>query len=101
MAMIPNGLRALQGRRSWAPFAAVIIAFAAGAAAADAVAADAAADVPDQQFAIHGQATYVEQESGSFRAPYARPRTRDYGCDLVSRRAPLVGRGSLDLARGR
>ena len=75
MAMIPNGLRALQGRRSWAPFAAVIIAFAAGAAAADAVAADAAADVPDQQFAIHGQATYVEQESGSFRAPYAGPNS--------------------------
>jgi high affinity Mn2+ porin len=75
MTMIPNGLHALQGRRSWAPFAAVSIAFAAGAAAADAVAADAAADVADQQFAIHGQATYVEQETGSFRAPYAGPNS--------------------------
>src|SRR6202142_907443 len=29
------------------------------------------ADDPDQTFAIHGQATYVEQEAGSFAAPYA------------------------------
>jgi len=75
MAMTPNGLHALQGQRSWASFAVVIIAFAAGAAAADAAAADAIADVPDQQFAIHGQATYVEQETGSFRAPYAGPNS--------------------------
>src|SRR5271166_3422645 len=30
-----------------------------------------AADGADQSFAMHGQATYVEQEAGSFTAPYA------------------------------
>jgi len=41
------------------------VAMIAGAACA------AAADAPEQTFAIHGHATYVEQEAGSFAAPYA------------------------------
>jgi high affinity Mn2+ porin len=31
--------------------------------------------MPDERFAIHGQATYVEQETDSFRAPYAGPNS--------------------------
>jgi len=30
-----------------------------------------ASQPPQERFAIHGQATYVEQETGSFRAPYS------------------------------
>ena len=39
------------------------------ALAADA--SEAGASPPEEQFAIHGQATYVEQQTDSFRAPYA------------------------------
>jgi high affinity Mn2+ porin len=31
--------------------------------------------MPDERFAIHGQTTYVEQESDSFRAPYSGPNS--------------------------
>jgi high affinity Mn2+ porin len=30
---------------------------------------------PDERFAIHGQTTYVEQETDSFRAPYSGPNS--------------------------
>lgn len=33
------------------------------------------ADAPDPWFAIHGQATYLEQETDGFRAPYAGPNS--------------------------
>jgi high affinity Mn2+ porin len=31
--------------------------------------------MPDEQWAIHGQTTYVEQETDSFRAPYSGPNS--------------------------
>jgi high affinity Mn2+ porin len=46
-----------------------------------------AADVPGEQFAIHGQFTYVEQETGSFNAPYAGPNSL----------SPTEGRETTDL----
>jgi high affinity Mn2+ porin len=48
--------------------------------------APAAQTLPDQQFAIHGQATYVEQETDSFTAPYAGPNSL----------SPDIGRETID-----
>ena len=47
------------------------------AAASSASAADNADDsisIVDERFAIHGQLTYVEQETGSFHDPYNGPQ---------------------------
>jgi high affinity Mn2+ porin len=38
-----------------------------------------ATDAPGEQFAIHGQFTYVEQETDSFNAPYAGPNSLSPG----------------------
>jgi high affinity Mn2+ porin len=46
-----------------------------------------AADVVGEQFAIHGQFTYVEQETDSFKAPYAGPNSL----------SPRQGRETADL----
>ncbi len=77
-----NGLEIL--RALWAPPAARapksesgVLAAASAALGCAALASFAAvppasaADTADQAFAIHGQATYVEQETGSFASPYA------------------------------
>ena len=40
-----------------------------GAAAAD------TSPTPDERYAVHGQATYVEQDTNSFRAPYRGPNS--------------------------
>src|SRR5258708_27852732 len=37
--------------------------------------ASPAAESSSEQFAIHGQATYVEQETSSLRAPYSGPNS--------------------------
>jgi high affinity Mn2+ porin len=56
-------------------------AFAAGPACAAAEAPASATGAAEQDYAIHGQATYVEQETDSFTAPYAGPNSlsRDQG----------------------
>jgi high affinity Mn2+ porin len=41
---------------------------------------------PDERFAIHGQVTYLEQETGSFKAPYR-------GANSLS---PSIGRETVD-----
>src|SRR6202167_2069762 len=46
-----------------------------------------ATDVVGEQFAIHGQFTYVEQETDSFKAPYAGPNSL----------SPKQGRETADL----
>jgi high affinity Mn2+ porin len=38
-----------------------------------------AQSMPDERFAIHGQLTYVEQETGSFKAPYSGPNSLSPG----------------------
>jgi high affinity Mn2+ porin len=43
--------------------------------AADEPETDTAQPATDERFAIHGQATYVEQETGSFIAPYRGPNS--------------------------
>lgn len=43
--------------------------------AADAPQDNLAQPTSDERFAIHGQATYVEQETGSFAAPYKGPNS--------------------------
>ena len=66
----PNGRRAPPNASGM--FAAAYAALRCAALALLAAAPPAfAADGSDQTFAIHGQATYVEQEAGSFAAPYA------------------------------
>jgi high affinity Mn2+ porin len=50
-------------------------ALAPGSAGAAAEAAATAASAADEAYAIHGQATYVEQETGSFTAPYGGPNS--------------------------
>jgi len=42
--------------------------------------------MPDERFAIHGQVTYVEQETASFRAPYSGPNSL----------SPNLGRETVD-----
>lgn len=54
---------------------------------ADESGADAATPAHDERFGIHGQFTYVEQESDSFRAPYAGPNSL----------SPNQGRETTDL----
>ncbi len=70
MATHSNGPRAPRGPRAVAGIGCM-----RGGAATLALAAIAAlahaADAPEQIFAIHGQATYVEQETGSFASAYA------------------------------
>jgi hypothetical protein len=82
------------GRRGGAPAVLALLVSLAACALLDATPRACAADappappaeatpapVPDdaeaapQRFAIHGQITYVEQESGGFRAPYAGPNS--------------------------
>jgi high affinity Mn2+ porin len=45
------------------------------AAADDQPAAEAASNISPEKFAVHGQFTYVEQETSSFNAPYAGPNS--------------------------
>jgi high affinity Mn2+ porin len=49
----------------------VLCSYAPNLVAADESGAGALQSMPEKRFAIHGQATYVEQETDSFRAPYA------------------------------
>ena len=70
--------------------------------ASTALAADESQDstlppITEERFAIHGQFTYVEQETDSFRAPYAGPnslspttRARNHGPHTLCRCATLV-----------
>src|SRR6202790_2670357 len=60
--------------------AAVMLISMLGVRAPAALAADNSGDgtsqpLTDERFAIHGQATYVEQEADSFRAPYSGPNS--------------------------
>ncbi len=50
-----------------------IVIYSSGVNAADESQFDAATGIASEQIAIHGQATYVEQETSSFRAPYSGP----------------------------
>jgi high affinity Mn2+ porin len=43
-------------------------------------------DVQEERFAVHGQLTYVEQETSSFKAPYSGPNSL----------SPAIGRESID-----
>jgi len=54
-------------------------------ARAETAAALSASDAGDDRYAIHGQITYVEQETGSFNAPYHGPNslTPDQGRETV------------------
>lgn len=54
-------------------------------AAAEGTANDVAV-VPDENFAVHGQATYTEQEDDGFRAPYSGPQSL----------SPDIGRETVD-----
>ena len=56
------------------------------ALAANPTASATTAEAPDERFAIHGQVTYVEQETGAFNAPYA-------GANSLS---PRIGRETVD-----
>jgi high affinity Mn2+ porin len=62
------------------------MAIAAGAAAGPAAAAEIDAAYPHENFAVHAQATYVEQESSAFNAPYR-------GANSLS---PRMGRETID-----
>jgi high affinity Mn2+ porin len=64
-----------------------ILSCAAVGTAADENHPTRATEVPSEQFAIHGQFTYVEQETDSFRAPYAGPNSL----------SPAEGRETTDL----
>ncbi len=64
-----------------------ILSYSAAGTAADESHPTGATDVPGEQFAIHGQFTYVEQETGSFNAPYAGPNSL----------SPREGRETTDL----
>jgi high affinity Mn2+ porin len=56
------------------------------AVAADESEVSSSQPMPDERFAIHGQTTYVEQETDSFRAPYS-------GANSLS---PASGRETVD-----
>ncbi len=79
MAKLSNAARRrwrLRARARGAHRARALAALAAAAALGTGFASAApAGDAPDQAFAIHGQLTYVEQETGSFAAPYAGPNS--------------------------
>src|SRR5713101_6142584 len=45
------------------------------AVAAEEPAGSTAQPMPEERFAIHGQVTYVEQETGSFTSPYSGPNS--------------------------
>jgi high affinity Mn2+ porin len=45
-----------------------------------------AQSMPEERFAVHGQVTYVEQETGSFKAPYRGPNSL----------SPRMGRETVD-----
>ncbi len=55
-----------------APFA-IILAYAPTAQAGDETDVAAASTAPSEQWAVHGQFTYVEQNTNAFPAPYAGP----------------------------
>jgi high affinity Mn2+ porin len=56
-----------------------ILSCAAVGTAADENHPTGATEDPDEQFAMHGQFTYVEQETDSFSAPYAGPNSLSPG----------------------
>jgi high affinity Mn2+ porin len=56
-----------------------MLSFFAVEIAADENHSTGATDAPGEQFAIHGQFTYVEQETDSFNAPYAGPNSLSPG----------------------
>jgi high affinity Mn2+ porin len=56
------------------------------AAAAASSEAGASQPLPDERFAIHGQVTYVEQDTDSFAAPYSGPNSL----------SPSIGRETVD-----
>jgi high affinity Mn2+ porin len=66
--------------------AALLFSCAGIAVADDPPAADAASDISPEKFAVHGQFTYVEQETSSFNAPYAGPNSL----------SPKSGRETID-----
>ena len=74
-------LRLLNALRTLGPVVAALWAHGAIAADTDAPAAPVAAE----KFAIHGEFSYVEQESSSFTAPYAGPNslTPDQGRESI------------------
>ena len=55
--------------------AGALFACAAPVLATDEVTPTATLDSPTERFAIHGQVTYVEQETNAFNAPYAGPNS--------------------------
>jgi high affinity Mn2+ porin len=65
-ACIARNFLAIVGFLSWR---------ATGALAADESQESALPSIAEQRFAIHGQFTYVEQNTESFRAPYAGPNS--------------------------
>jgi high affinity Mn2+ porin len=76
-------------RRSKLPviLSSAILGYSTAGTAADENRPTGAIDAPGEQFAIHGQFTYVEQETDSFRAPYAGPNSL----------SPSEGRETTDL----
>jgi len=52
-----------------------IVIYSSAVNAADESQFDVAMEIASEQFAVHGQATYVEQETYSFRAPYRGPNS--------------------------
>jgi hypothetical protein len=73
------------------------------AVAAEEPAVRVAQTMPDGQFAIHEQATYVEQETDSFTAPYAEPNSLspDSGRESVdATRERFLNAGGLDIPVG-
>jgi high affinity Mn2+ porin len=65
------------GLPSWSRFAAIFCMLAATAATADETPAPAV--TAPESFAVHGQFTYVEQESSRFNAPYRGPNSLSPG----------------------
>lgn len=67
-----------RGRRAglWPPpGVSALLACALPAGAADQLPPRLLPDTPSAQFAVHGQVTYVEQETSSFNAPYSGPNS--------------------------
>ncbi len=75
--------RSAKHRLIWAGFA---CAYASIAPAADPSEATPSPAVVDERFAVHGQFTYVEQDTDAFRAPYAGPNSL----------SPREGRETID-----
>jgi high affinity Mn2+ porin len=72
---------AIKRARNWNRFISLIVLpssiviYSSGVNAADESQFDAATDMASERFAVHGQATYVEQQTHSFRAPYGGPNS--------------------------